>query len=138
AAASRPVARNAGGDAALGDSAAVDLLSEADERGVRAFRRQRLRGEIGRDVAHVLFAQRVGERLHGPVDARLLFERAQLPHDVARVLTGEARAELRRWAVAVRPMTGHALGRLLLAGLDGTLLGLRGRAGREPRAGQNR
>ena len=61
------VAGDAGRDAALRHAAAIDLLAEVHEGGVRALRRRLLRREVGRDVEHVLVRQQVGERLHRDV-----------------------------------------------------------------------
>ena len=122
------MAGDAGGDAAGRYAAAIDLLAEAHERGIRALRRRRLRLEVSRHVQHVLLGQHVGERLHRDVGALAVLEGAQLAHDVGRMLAREHRP-VGRHAVAVDAVARRAGRRFGAPRFDGALLSVGGDGG---------
>src|SRR5205085_670121 len=66
--AARAMAGDAGRNAALRHTAAIDLLAEVHERRIGALRNRLLRREVGRDVGHVLVREHVGKWFHYNVD----------------------------------------------------------------------
>src|SRR6476619_5947934 len=105
------VTRDARRYAAARKPAAIDLLAEADQRGVCALRRRLLRREVGRDIERVLVGKHLRERQHRDALAVAALERFELFRDVLGMLAREARP-VGRHAVAIDAMARGARGRL--------------------------
>ena len=117
--AGRTVTGDAGGNATVCVTGAVDRLTLRHQARVRhGLHRRRLRGVVRGEVPHVFFRQVYRLAGHQRIDSRAALEMPELGDDVARVLPGDARPE-RVHAVAVCPVTGGAGHRLGLAGVGG-------------------